>query len=87
MLERRADIFVEPLNAAAKSAGRQYDRAPRGDTAGFAIDRKHRAGDAAVRSDQFTHRSVEPDRDFAVAEAKNSRAARALPISSRVPRR
>ena len=57
------------LDAAAEPAGRQHDGAPRGDAARLAIDRKHGAGDAAVRAGQFPQRCIEPDRHLALAQA------------------
>ena len=47
VLERRTDIFVELLDAAAEPAGRKYDGAPRSHMARLATDGNCRAGDAA----------------------------------------
>ena len=69
VLERRADIFVEFLDAAAEPAGRKHDGAPCRHVARLAIDRKGGASHAATGTGQFAKRCIEPNRHIALAQA------------------
>ena len=69
MRKRRTHIVVEPFDAAAKSAGREHDRAARDHPLRPARERSHRASDPISRDGELLQRSIQPDRNASAAQA------------------
>ena len=67
--ERRPDIVVQPIDAAAKSTGRQHDPSTHRHAARIAVDRKHGAANSTRRDRQLLQGSVQPDRHAVAAQA------------------
>ena len=67
--QRRPHIVVKPLNAAAKSTGRQHDPSTRCYAAGIAVDHKHGTANSTRRDCQLLQRRVQPNRHAVAAQA------------------
>lgn len=79
MRERRSEIFVQAIDAAAEPACRQHDATSGRDLFALAFDQEHTAADPAAGYGELFQASVAPDRHAVLHEAEEE------PRDERIP--